>query len=201
MLLNNLNRDMFQPVRSHTLVACLGTSTGFEGDSFRETHLWEHFGRTDNIALMTCLKKLKCIRRFSEFSTLIFGHSAGSTKLDRPHSKEFWFFLVDENLLLEVQCWQHGFYYDVISQHLSCETKTTKTPPFCANMFADFELKSRRFLAKFSQISHFCRGNFETVPWNRRPRSRRFYRTPKKRFYRTPEGSMEPPFGPWKASI
>ena len=32
--------------------------TGFKGVSFRETHLWEHFGRTDQIALITCLKKL-----------------------------------------------------------------------------------------------------------------------------------------------
>ena len=32
--------------------------TGFKGVSFRETHLWEHFGRTDQIALVTCLKKL-----------------------------------------------------------------------------------------------------------------------------------------------
>ena len=33
-----------------------GKSTGFKADSFRETHLWEHFGRTDKIALITCLK-------------------------------------------------------------------------------------------------------------------------------------------------
>ena len=31
---------------------------GFKGVSFRETHLSEHFGRTDQIALITCLKKL-----------------------------------------------------------------------------------------------------------------------------------------------
>ena len=40
------------------LVACCRICTGFKGDSFRETHLWEHFGRTDTIALITCLKKL-----------------------------------------------------------------------------------------------------------------------------------------------
>ena len=27
------------------MVACLRISTGFKGDSFRETHLWEHFGQ------------------------------------------------------------------------------------------------------------------------------------------------------------
>ena len=32
--------------------------TGFKGVSFRETHLWEQFGRPDKIALITCLKKL-----------------------------------------------------------------------------------------------------------------------------------------------
>ena len=37
---------------------CLGNCTGFKGVSFRETHLWEHFGQTDQIALITCLKKL-----------------------------------------------------------------------------------------------------------------------------------------------
>ena len=40
------------------LVAHLRISAGFTGDSFREKHLWEHFGRTDKIALITCLKKL-----------------------------------------------------------------------------------------------------------------------------------------------
>ena len=37
---------------------CLRICTGFKEVSFRETHLWEHFGRTDQIALITCLKKL-----------------------------------------------------------------------------------------------------------------------------------------------
>ena len=37
---------------------CLRICTGFKGVSFRETHLWEHFGRTDKIALITCLKNL-----------------------------------------------------------------------------------------------------------------------------------------------
>ena len=40
------------------LVVCWRICTGFKGVSFRETHLWEHFGRTDQIALITCLKKL-----------------------------------------------------------------------------------------------------------------------------------------------
>ena len=38
------------------LIECLRISTGFKGDSLRETHLWEHFGRTDKIALIPCLK-------------------------------------------------------------------------------------------------------------------------------------------------
>ena len=64
MRLNSLNRDMFKPVRSHSgllgwiLVVCLRICTCFKGVSFRETHLWEHFGRTDKIALITCLKNL-----------------------------------------------------------------------------------------------------------------------------------------------
>ena len=37
---------------------CVRISTGFKEVSFRETHLREHFGRTDQIALITCLKKL-----------------------------------------------------------------------------------------------------------------------------------------------
>ena len=36
---------------------CLRIYAGFTGDSFRETHLWEHFGRTDRIALITCLEQ------------------------------------------------------------------------------------------------------------------------------------------------
>ena len=40
------------------LVVCSRICTGFTGVSFRETHLWEHFGRTDKIALIMCLKKL-----------------------------------------------------------------------------------------------------------------------------------------------
>ena len=30
----------------------------FKGDSFRQMYLREHFGRTDKIALITCLKNL-----------------------------------------------------------------------------------------------------------------------------------------------
>ena len=37
---------------------CFRICTGFKGVSFREAHLWEHIGRTDQIALITCLKKL-----------------------------------------------------------------------------------------------------------------------------------------------
>ena len=39
-----------------TLVTCLRISTGLTRDSVRKTDLWEHFGRTDNIALTTRLK-------------------------------------------------------------------------------------------------------------------------------------------------
>ena len=65
MRLNSLNRDMFKPFRSHNgllgwvlFAVCLRICTGFKGVSFRETYLWEHFGRTDQIALIACLKKL-----------------------------------------------------------------------------------------------------------------------------------------------
>ena len=40
---------------------CLRICTGFKEVSFRETHLREHFGRTDQIALITCLKKLNVL--------------------------------------------------------------------------------------------------------------------------------------------
>ena len=39
-------------------MVCLRICTGFKEVSFRETHLWEHFGQADKIALITCLKKL-----------------------------------------------------------------------------------------------------------------------------------------------
>ena len=63
MHLNNLNRDMFKPFRSHRclfgwyLAACLRICTGFKEVFFRETHLWEQSSRTDKIALITCLKR------------------------------------------------------------------------------------------------------------------------------------------------
>ena len=65
MRLNNLNRDMSKPFRSHRRL--LGWSSGrvredfptfWRGFSFRETHLREHLGRADKIALITCLKNL-----------------------------------------------------------------------------------------------------------------------------------------------
>ena len=50
------------------LVACLRTSTGFQGDFFRETHLWEHFGRTSD--RQSCshnvsqkFKRIKCFSK------------------------------------------------------------------------------------------------------------------------------------------
>ena len=59
------------------LVVCLRICTGFQDVSFRETHLWEDFGRTDQIALITCLKKLKRIKRLSDISTGQTGHVDG----------------------------------------------------------------------------------------------------------------------------
>ena len=51
-----LNRFVLIDVCSvDILVACWRISTGFKGDSFRGTHLWEHFGRTDKAALIMCL--------------------------------------------------------------------------------------------------------------------------------------------------
>ena len=63
MLLNSLNRDMFKPFRSHSgllgwVKACVLEDMHRFWVSFRETHLWEHFGRRDQIALTMCLKKL-----------------------------------------------------------------------------------------------------------------------------------------------
>ena len=76
MRLNILNRDMFKPFRSHLTVWSVEFSilrlriyTGFKGVSFRETHLREHFGRTDKIALITCLKKLNVSAAFLSHSS------------------------------------------------------------------------------------------------------------------------------------
>ena len=70
MRLNSLNRDMLNlfvlidVCSAENLVVCLGICTGFKGVSFRETHLREHFGRTNKIALITCLKKLNVSSAF-----------------------------------------------------------------------------------------------------------------------------------------
>ena len=45
--------------------------SAFKEVSFRETHLWHHFGRTGQIALITCLKKVKRIRRLFEAYTAL----------------------------------------------------------------------------------------------------------------------------------
>ena len=45
-------------------VACVRLSTRFKGVSLRETHLWEHFGWADKIALITCLKNLNVSSAF-----------------------------------------------------------------------------------------------------------------------------------------
>ena len=49
------------------LVACLRIWTDLKGVSFREAHLWEHFGRTDKIALVTCLKRSNVPGAFLSF--------------------------------------------------------------------------------------------------------------------------------------
>ena len=64
MLLNSLNRNMFnnfaliEVCSVEFWVVCLRICTGYIGDFFRETHLWEQFGQTGKIALITCLKKI-----------------------------------------------------------------------------------------------------------------------------------------------
>ena len=47
------------------LVARMRVDTAFVGDFFRETHLWEHFGQTDKIALTKMSQEFKRIRFFS----------------------------------------------------------------------------------------------------------------------------------------
>ena len=61
--LNDLNRDMFKQLfvlmevcSVDILVACLRISTGFEGDSFRETSTRALWPGADKIARTTCLK-------------------------------------------------------------------------------------------------------------------------------------------------
>ena len=64
MLPCGLNRDMFKLFHSHRWLLgwysgrVLEDCTGFKGDSFRKTHLWEHSVRTNKNALITCLKHL-----------------------------------------------------------------------------------------------------------------------------------------------
>ena len=72
MRANSLNRDMFKPFRSHNgllrwvfgrVFEAKPLCTGFKGVSLRETHLWEHFGRTDQIK--TCAKPQTHDRKLS----------------------------------------------------------------------------------------------------------------------------------------
>ena len=85
MLLNSVNRDMFKPFRSHSglldyvLVACLRIGTCFREHSFRETHLWDHFGGRDKIALITCVENLNA----SEILLPSKYHSFGSRCRDK----------------------------------------------------------------------------------------------------------------------
>ena len=89
--LNSLNRDMFKPFRSHSgllgwvLVVCLRICTGFERVSFREAHLWEHFGRTDKIALITRLKKLN-VSGASLKNYVLYLCSRNVDKKTHPHA-------------------------------------------------------------------------------------------------------------------
>ena len=41
---------------------CIGCGTALKGDFLRETHLWEHFGQTDNIALIACSGNLPFVQ-------------------------------------------------------------------------------------------------------------------------------------------
>ena len=50
---------------------CLRICTGFKEVCFRETHLREHFGRTDKVALITCLKKLNVSGAFLTFTSTL----------------------------------------------------------------------------------------------------------------------------------
>ena len=53
------------------LVVCLRISTGFKGDSFRERHICENFGRTDKMALLACLQTLNVSGAFLKHSVSI----------------------------------------------------------------------------------------------------------------------------------
>ena len=62
--LSDTNRQLVLPTRDLRKI-----STCFKGDSFRETHLWEHFGRTDKRCSQNVSQKVKHIRHFSDKST------------------------------------------------------------------------------------------------------------------------------------
>ena len=91
VLLNNSNRAMFKPICSLYSVD-LRIGTGFLEDSFRETHLWEHFGRTGKIALVTCLKHLNVsgafLIRVRALSTLIGNGKAHEENPQREFRRE-----------------------------------------------------------------------------------------------------------------
>ena len=71
MLPNNLiaiclNHFVLMEICSvYLLVACLSICTGFKEDSFRETHLWEHFGRIRSCS-HNVSQEFKRISRFSD---------------------------------------------------------------------------------------------------------------------------------------
>ena len=79
---------------------CLRICTGFKRVSFRETHLWEHFGRTDKTALITCLKKLNVSGAFLRrriCKVWKWGNPKQHMKLQQPRNYDFW--MLQFNLL------------------------------------------------------------------------------------------------------
>ena len=67
----------------------------FKGASFRETHLQESFGRTDKVALTTCLKNLKISGAFlseahlaQSLSALTKAHGVLTERLQGPNNKK-----------------------------------------------------------------------------------------------------------------
>ena len=92
MFPNNLTCDKFKPFRScvlvevcsvDILVACWRICAGSKEDSFRETNLWEHFCRTDKIALVTCLKNW-----YASSTLLVKNHSQQGIIRSDIHSWE-----------------------------------------------------------------------------------------------------------------
>ena len=110
---------------------CLRVFTGFKGVSFRETHLWEHFGRTDQIALIACLKKLNV-------SSASLTQARSKCKVADPFGK--WSFLV---LLVGRERGEGNFrkYRESPNRTKKCriwtdESKSGSPPPLKASRLA-----------------------------------------------------------------